>query len=420
MKRLFFSLVTLTVLFSCGKENNPGSNNDNGNNGKEDVVATAVKLNKSELILEKGGNEVLVVTYAPSNVTNKTLTWVSSDTSVATVSDGIVVGVAPGNTEIIVKCGDVIDKCKVKVVISATSISLNHSALEMVIRENYSLSVTIEPEGTTDDVFWESTNNQIATVNEGVISAISPGSTTIKATAGEVKAECNITVLPPKGSIDLGIVITRDDGTSYSLYWAECNLGANLPEEYGDYYAWGERSTKDIFLWDNYTLCYGEIYDILKYNDDIKFGHVDYKTELELVDDIAHLQLNGLWRMPTLEECLELDRQCSYAWINQNGVPGMQLTGPNGNCLFFPAAGYKYGYDEQPGRQSLGHVASVWTSTRGQASTTAMSFKAYDSVGRFDGKMETRACGIPIRPVTEQLNSLKPMTVVSLRGSTCK
>ena len=88
MKRILFVFAVFVLLFAaCTPEN-----------------VTAIKLKRKELTLNKGDNEILTVTYTPAKATGKTLTWVSSDTKVVTVADGIVVAVAPGKTEIIVKC----------------------------------------------------------------------------------------------------------------------------------------------------------------------------------------------------------------------------------------------------------------------------------------------------------------------------
>lgn len=97
MKRIVSAFAVLGLLFpyvACTPDDTGKSNDDN-----KEVVATAIKLNKNEIVLEKGENEILTVTYTPSNVTKKDLTWVSSDTDIATVTDGIVVAVSPGETE---------------------------------------------------------------------------------------------------------------------------------------------------------------------------------------------------------------------------------------------------------------------------------------------------------------------------------
>ena len=118
-----------------------------------------------------------------------------------------------------------------------------------------------------------------------------------------------------------------DLGMPSGTLWATCNIGANKPEEYGDYFAWGETVPKDVYDMDNYKWPYYS-----KYND------TDMKTELELEDDAAYMNWGAQWRMPSLEQFDELCNSCSCRWTQRNGVNGQLLTGPNGNTLFLPAA----------------------------------------------------------------------------------
>ncbi len=131
MKKCLFALVALSLLFACTPESKPdngGNNNNGGGNTQPTVVElTGIALTEHDITLEKGGNKVLEVKFTPENATNKALTWVSSNTSIVTVTDGVVVGVAPGSTEVIVKSGNLTDKCQVTVVISATSVSLDQT-----------------------------------------------------------------------------------------------------------------------------------------------------------------------------------------------------------------------------------------------------------------------------------------------------
>ena len=114
----------MSLIFACTPENN---NNGGGNTQPTVVELTGIALTEHEITLEKGGNKVLEVKFTPENATNKLLTWVSPNTSIVTVTDGVVVGVATGSTEIIVKSGNLTDKCQVTVVISATSVDLGLS-----------------------------------------------------------------------------------------------------------------------------------------------------------------------------------------------------------------------------------------------------------------------------------------------------
>ncbi len=112
-----------------------------------------------------------------------------------------------------------------------------------------------------------------------------------------------------------------------SVKWATCNVGASKPEDYGNYYAWGETSTKSSYTESN-SKTYG------KRMNDIR-GNSQY--------DAARANWGGTWRLPTKAELEELTNKCTWKWTTQNGVKGYKVTGPNGNSIFLPAAGYRYG-----------------------------------------------------------------------------
>ncbi len=158
-----------------------------------------------------------------------------------------------------------------------------------------------------------------------------------------------LTILPSGG--DTPIVYTAkayNNGYEYvdlglSVKWATMNVGANAPEEYGDYFAWGELWSKDYYDWSNYMWCNdGSHVALTEYCTDSRFGTVDNKTVLEPEDDTAQANWGGTWRMPTFDEIEELKDNCSWEWTTQNGVYGQKVTGSNGNSIFLPAAGLRY------------------------------------------------------------------------------
>ena len=133
-----------------------------------------------------------------------------------------------------------------------------------------------------------------------------------------------------------------DLGLPSGTLWATCNVGANAPEEYGDYFAWGEISPKDYYAWSTYKWCNGYHTTMTKYCTNSSYGYngfTDGKTELDPEDDAAHVNWGPSWRMPTTEQQRELYEKCSSTWTTLNGVSGHLFTGPNGNTLFLPAAG---------------------------------------------------------------------------------
>ncbi len=133
-----------------------------------------------------------------------------------------------------------------------------------------------------------------------------------------------------------------DLGLPSGILWATCNVGATTPEEYGNYYAWGETTTKETYNWSTYK--YGDGSTFSKYNTSSGYGTVDNKTVLVPEDDAAAVNWGGDWRMPTLAEMQELldSDNCTWKWTTQNGVYGRKVTGKsNGNSIFLPAAGYR-------------------------------------------------------------------------------
>ena len=156
----------------------------------------------------------------------------------------------------------------------------------------------------------------------------------------------SVTVAPPReyAYVDLGL--------PSGLKWATCNIGASKPEEYGDYFAWGEiepyYSSQDPLTWKdgkkagyhwlNYTWFNGSSFSLTKYYS------TDALTTLEAEDDAARYQWGGSWRMPTKDDCQELHENCTTEWKQQNGVYGLLFTSNNnGATLFLPAAGYRSG-----------------------------------------------------------------------------
>lgn len=145
-----------------------------------------------------------------------------------------------------------------------------------------------------------------------------------------------------------------------SVKWATCNVGATKPEEYGDYFAWGEVSPKDSFSEENYKWIrtwWHETEDgscpIFGYHSHTEFtkyhSNVDGKTILDKEDDAAVVNWGENWRMPTWDETKELLDKCIWEMTSQNGVSGFKVTGTNGNSIFLPAdfsfgshSGYSY------------------------------------------------------------------------------
>ena len=138
-----------------------------------------------------------------------------------------------------------------------------------------------------------------------------------------VRCDCNLT----SGDwVDLGLPSGRQ--------WATRNVGASSPTDYGNYYAWGETSPKSNYTWENYRYYNSSTGQLTKYNGS------DGLTTLQPGDDAATAHYGG--RTPTESEWRELINNTTSRWMTVNGVNGRCFTGPNGNSLFLPAAGYRW------------------------------------------------------------------------------
>lgn len=154
-----------------------------------------------------------------------------------------------------------------------------------------------------------------------------------------------------------------DLGLPSGILWAACNVGADSPEDFGDYFAWGETAPKELYDWKNYrygTLSHG-YFAMTKYCSDSCCGldgFVDNLTVLEAADDAVVANWGARWRMPTREEWEELFKESTNSWTTQNGVEGRLFVGPNGNSVFFPATGFRLGAELLcPG------LGAYWSST---------------------------------------------------------
>ena len=297
--------------------------------------------------------------------------------------------------------------------ITVSNIELSQTELSVKAGETLQLSVTVLPENATNkNVKWESSNADVATVDEtGKVVAVAVGTCTITCSATDgsgVKTECQVEVVMNETHeyVDLGL----PSGT----LWATCNVGANSPEEYGDYFAWGETKPKTTYNWSTYKYCQGYETTMTKYCIDSLYGTVDNKKELEPSDDAATTNWGSGWQMPSLEQFEELDNS-SYTtttWTTMNGVKGRMITSKsNGNSLFLPAAGYR----EEASLSFAGSYGPYWS----RSLSMVYSSYAYDL--RFDSSniysnMSHRDYGLSVRPV----RVLKDKFITSIELNTTK
>ena len=326
--------------------------------------------------------------------------WASSNEGVATVSNGVVTAVSAGRAIISAKyngekvCCKIIVDDKIKILELPNLIYTN---------KDYNLKTTFRGD-TIEGVSWASSNTAIATINNGVLTTKSAGTVTISASYEGETTDCKIIVIEPE-YVDLGL----------SVMWATCNVGTTIPEGYGDYFAWGETMPKTKYDWSTYKYCNGSYDTQTKYCTEKKYGIVDNKTVLELEDDAAHVNWGGNWRIPTKEEQNELRNKCTWRWIQRCGVNGYKVTGPNGNSIFLPATGERFGTSID----SVGYYGYYWNSSlKLEKSSQAFGLRI-DSIKNASYYINRR-CGLSVRPVLPKSLTLNKLSDTLYVDGKCK
>ena len=232
MSRRLFSLSLLfALLLSCGEKEKVDPR----------VEVASVSLNKSSIELIEGESFTLTATVSPSNATDKTITWTSSNTAIATVSGGNVTAVKEGSASITAACGGKTASCAVTVnkkTIPVSSVTLSKTSLTLVEGESFKLTATVSPSDATDPtVTWSSSDPSVATVSGGEVTAVKPGSATVTAKSGDKSATCAVTVgkkvVPVSGitlnkteitlkqneSFQLTATVAPDDASDKTVTW---------------------------------------------------------------------------------------------------------------------------------------------------------------------------------------------------------
>lgn len=204
------------------------------------IPVESITLDPSSLELNVNDTKSIVITITPTDATNPEITWEASDTHVVSVADGIITAKAPGNSTIYAFCQNQVASCSVKVWQPATSISLNQTTLNLMVGEMEDIIALPEPQNTTDEVIWSSSDPKIVSVNEhGIVEAISVGTATITVTCGKASASCTVNVseivvteiklntyelnLSVSESFNLTATILPDNATDKSVTWKSDN-----------------------------------------------------------------------------------------------------------------------------------------------------------------------------------------------------
>ena len=200
--------------------------------------------------------------------------------------------------------------------------------------------------------------------------------------------------------------------------WATCNVGAEKPEDYGDYFAWGDTTTKyepgyaqskspewkngmhDGYTWGTYRFCNETYNSLFKYCDNIDYGFDDITDTLTILtpaDDVAHYKWGGNWRMPTQADFDELLKNCNCEFTTQNGVEGLKVTSrkDSSQSIFLPAAGSRD--DTDHGR--VGFRGYYWSSSLGTGRPSNAWYLQFDSSDNHNTVYYHRCYGLSVRPV---------------------
>ncbi len=189
-------------------------------------------------------------------------------------------------------------------------------------------------------------------------------------------------------------IFTDYNGHAYvdlglSVMWATCNVGASKPEEYGDYFAWGETSAKKEYLASNSK------------TDGKAYGNILADSRL----DAAQANWGGTWRVPSSAELRELHEKCDWTWTKVNGINGYKVTSKvNGNSIFLPAAGYRYSNSlNKDGAKCL------YCSSTPKEDHTSIACILSMGDGSEGIAFTYRERGLPIRPVNGDSSDVTPM-----------
>ncbi len=191
-----------------------------------------------------------------------------------------------------------------------------------------------------------------------------------------------------------------DLGLPSGLLWATCNVGADTPEDYGDYFAWGETQPKAVYDWSTYQHCNGSHNTLTKYCNNTSYGNGGYTDDLTTLlpeDDAATANWGEGWRMPTKAEWQELYTNTTCTWTLQNGVYGRLFTAANGNSIFLPAAGYRSGGS----MSDVGSYGNYWSGSLYTDNARSAWYLNYDAGYCAMDFYYYRSNGQTVRPVHE-------------------
>ena len=335
----------------------------------------SITVSPTELILVIGEKKQIDAIVYPYDATNKIINWTSSENSIVSVDGGEVTALSGGNATITATANgtDISADCHVTVLVPVESVSLLRERYFLSYGGKTELQIIFYPENASNKNYkLESDPPDIIDIHGNNIIAKKSGTTTVTISTEDGNKTAN-TIVSVFGTGIKGGHPYADLGLSVN--WATYNIGATLPQEWGNYYAWGETETKDEYTWDNYKFMqegYADQDHITKYTqyddhwsssgiwyDENGVFIGDGKTQLDPEDDAAIVNWGGVWRMPTKNEQQELFDNCWFYRIGSDDIHGYVYTSKiNGESIFFP-------FIKEPTSDSLGYnyFGDYWSST---------------------------------------------------------
>ena len=392
-----------------------------------------VTLDKASLSLAVGETAQLIATVKPDDATDKTVTWTSSDESIAKVIDGNVAAVKAGKATVTAECGGKTAECLVTVIVPVTGVSLDKTSLSLTKGGSAQLSAVVSPSNASNkNIIWSSSDSDIVTVNQsGLIQGIRGGNATISVQTedGGFKAHCAVTVpvnvtgvtisktslsMIQGDTYTLSASIQPSDATNKDLVWSSDDTSIATVTSSGMVTAIGGGNTKitvkssdggyqdycnvsvtidphqavDLGLsvkWSKFNFGASSSTEVGGYylwGDPTGTAVIMEYSAPSLIDisgtdyDIVRKGWGGNWRLPTKREVSELYDKCKLEAVTLNGTAGYKVIGPNGNSIFMPATGYAYPASGPIGRTKTTDTSSLYIMT-GQSYSDGYARMAY-------------------------------------------
>ena len=276
--------------------------------------------------------------------------------------------------------------------VAVTGITLDKTIVSFTKKEQTALiTATVTPENASDKrVLWKSSDESVAKVSNGVVESVKEGTATITATtyAGGFVASCAVSF--PKVEVD-SRAVDIFGSSDKTVYWSSVNFGAETPEDFGSFIAWGELDPKSEYTWGSY------IVPLIGWCGTAKDPLNGVASIEKTANDVIAAKWGDGWRMPTAAEVNRIVTTLSWTWTSSEGVYGYKVENPNnGKSIFLPVGGY---YNDATHAHE-GAKGRYWTATAGTAAYNAYSLDFNSDEYTLD--QHNRYMGFAIRPVLDK------------------